>query len=144
MRLVELPLLVATLALLGCAHSGVVATDRTVGTAAQLDWFGAEVAEDGSWVVLSQAEAVDGPLIDSPFSLHRLEPSFGFKLFLGPQAGIAIDDHRSSPNQRFLVVEREGRLDLLDVPAERWVELASANLEAITDHALGHDRPAGG
>jgi hypothetical protein len=140
-RLVELPSIVATLALLGCAHSGVVATDRTVGTAAQFDSFGAEVAKDGSWVVLSQAEAVDGPLIDFPFTLHRFGPSFGFKLFLGTQAGIAIDDHRSSPNQRFLVVERERRLELLDVPAEHWVELASADLEELTDDSLGRDRP---
>jgi len=123
---------------IGCAHGGVVATDRTVGTAAQFDAMNSDVADDGSWVVLGQADDVDGPLEDYPMTLHRLGPVFGLKLFLGDQAGIPIDDHLASPDDRWLVVEREGRLELLDVPAARWVELASAELEAIS---IDYDRP---
>jgi hypothetical protein len=121
----------------GCAH-GVVATDRTVGTAAQFDSRFSDIADDGSWVVLGQADDVDAPLEDRPFEVHPQGPVFGLKLFLGDQAGIPIDDHLASSDDRWLVVEREGRLELLDVPAARWVELASAELERIS---VDYDQP---
>lgn len=126
--------------LLGCAHTGTVATERTVGTAAQLDWMDFEAARDGSWVVLSQADAVDGPLRDIPMELHRFDPVFGLKLFLGDRPGVAIEHPRVSPNDRWLVVEREGRLQLVDAPAARWIDLASG-FDGIADHSLGWERP---
>lgn len=128
--------------LLGCAHTGTVATERTVGTAAQLDSMDFAAARDGSWVVLSQADAVDGPLRDIPMELHRFDPVFGLKLFLGDRPGVAIEHPRVSPHERWLVVEREGRLQLVDAPAARWVDLA-AGFDGIADHSLGWERPVG-
>jgi hypothetical protein len=126
---------------IGCAHTGTVATDRTVGTAAQFDSLGADAAEDGSWVVLSQADEVDGPLRDYPMTMHPLGPSFGLKLFLGDRPGIDIDDHLASPDDRWLLVEREDRFHLVEAATAQWIELASAKVEGIHGDSLGTERP---
>ncbi len=126
---------------IGCAHTGTVATDRTVGTAAQFDPMFGSVANDGSWVVLSQADEVDAPLQDYPMTLHPAGPSFGLKLFLGVRAGIDIEDHLASPDDRWLLVEREDRLHLVEVATAQWIELASAELHGVHEDYLGSERP---
>ncbi len=116
-----------------CAHGNVVATDRTVGSAAQLDPPHGEAAADGSWVVLSQADRVDAPLEHRPMTLHGPR-SFEFKLLLDGYEGIPVDDYIASPDGRTLLVEQHGRYRLVDVKTSGWTDLGPAYYEEFYDH----------
>ncbi|WP_266220115.1 hypothetical protein [Paraliomyxa miuraensis] len=116
---------------LGCAPK-LVATGETLGTAAQIDLGHGQAASDGSWMVISQSPAVDGPPVRDERSLHD-PAAFPLVLLVGDAPGVIIERYWVSPSERHLVVLRSGQLQVVDVAAGTWTELVAWPKGAVGD-----------
>ena len=135
------PLLaLAALLSTACAHrTPFVASDETLGSWGRYSAKGADVAADGSWVVLGLEEPGDPPPI--PLMIHG-PPPYRFKLLLPSGRSIRADDHHAAPGDRHVVVVRDGRLVLVDVANERETDMMPQLLEDGLEGCLRRGTPA--